>query len=447
MNLQVEHLESHEAKLTLEFSPEEFRKAQSNVAKKLSKEYRVPGFRPGHVPTNVIVKIVGEENFRYEIADDLARAHYSQALDSAQIPAYGQGKIEDIKENPFLIVVRVEKQPAVDLKDYKNIRVAFDEPEVSAEEIQSQLEAMQNENAIVALAERPAKDGDMVEGKIVAYNENDEAVFDLEEKEFVLDINLDTAMHLPGLKEAIVGMSAGESKTVHINIDETEEDENLRGKDVAVHIQIERVNSRELPPIDDTLAQTVGSFDNVADLREDVKKRVLEYKKSIAMSDYNDLVVNTFTEQASVIYPPSYLSDRLDEAVDDLKNRAKNTDKIEFSDWLKLQGYADEAALRNEIKESVENRAKVNLVLGEMSKAEKVTVSSGDMISEMNSFAQSLGDNKLAEKLFRNQEYLSGLYNRRLTNSVITRMTNIALGKGETTPEIETISKEPEPGN
>jgi FKBP-type peptidyl-prolyl cis-trans isomerase (trigger factor) len=195
------------------------------------------------------------------------------------------------------------------------------------------------------------------------------------------------------------------------------------------------------------LAQTVGSFDNVADLREDVKKRVLEYKKSIAMSDYNDLVVNTFTEQASVIYPPSYLSDRLDEAVDDLKNRAKNTDKIEFSDWLKLQGYADEAALRNEIKESVENRAKVNLVLGEMSKAEKVTVSSGDMISEMNSFAQSLGDNKLAEKLFRNQEYLSGLYNRRLTNSVITRMTNIALGKGETTPEIETISKEPEPGN
>ncbi|MCW1970966.1 MAG: trigger factor [Anaerolineae bacterium] len=435
MNLQVEQLDTHEALLTINIEQAEYRKAQQAVARKLSKDYRFPGFRPGNVPMNLIIKAVGDEAFKYEVADELARTFYSKALEESKLNPYGQGKIEDIKDEPPQMVVRVSLQPEVDLRNYKEIRVEYAAPIVDEAEIQAQLEAMQNENAIVKMVERPASQGDLIEGKIVAYNANEEAVFDLEEDSFVLDDKLDSAMHLIGLSEAVLGMSADENRTVALKVDDSEEDESLRGTEVSVQIRVDRVSSRELPSLDDSLAQTVGTFDTFADLRADVEHKLLDYKLEMANRDYNDIVVNAFANEATVIYPPSYMGDRLDEAIANLKDRAKNSEKMDFADWVKLQGVADEAGLREKIKTDVESQAKVNLVLGAVSKAESVMVAPNEIMEELQNFAQYLGDQKAVNRLMRDQDFISGIYNRKLTNRVIERMGRIAKGEGEAPAE------------
>ena len=431
MNLQVEQLDTNEAKFTINIEQAEYRKAQQTVARKLSKDYRFPGFRPGHAPMNLIVRAVGEEAFKYEVADELARSLYPKALEESKINPYRQGKIEDVKEDPPQMIIRVELQPVVDLRNYKEIRVAYTEPAVGEDEIQAQLDAMQTENAIVKLVERPAEKGDLIEGKIVAYNAENEAVFDLEEESFVLDENLDKAMHLVGLMDAVIGISAGETRNVRLVVDDAEEDENLRGTEVAVEVRADRVSSRELPPLDDTLAQTVGSFETFADLRADVEKKLADYKKQMAQRDYNDLVVSAFSEEATVIYSPSYLGDRLDEAIEDIKQRTKNEEKMELSDWMKLQGFADEAALRENIKQGVENQAKVNLVLGAVSKAENVIVSGDEIMQEISNVAQYLNDDKLVRRLMQHQNYINSVYSRKLTSRVLERMSAIAQGNGD----------------
>ena len=431
MNLQVEQLDTNEAKFTINIEQAEYRKAQQTVARKLSKDYRFPGFRPGHAPMNLIVRAVGEEAFKYEVADELARSLYPKALEESKINPYGQGKIEDVKEDPPQMVIRVELQPVVDLRNYKGIRVVYTEPVVGEDEIQAQLDAIQTENAIVKLVERPAEKGDLIEGKIVAYNAENEAVFDLEEESFVLDENLDKAMHLVGLMDAVIGISAGETRNVRLVVDDAEEDENLRSTEVAVEVRADRVSSRELPPLDDTLAQTVGSFETFADLRADVEKKLVDYKQKMAQRDYNDLVVSAFSEEATVIYSPSYLGDRLDEAIEDIKQRTKNEEKMELSDWMKLQGFADEAALRENIKQGVENQAKVNLVLGAVSKAENVIVSGDEIMKEISNVAQYLNDDKLVRRSMQDQSYINSIYSRKLTSRVLERMSTIAQGNGD----------------
>lgn len=438
MNLQVEQLDTHEALLTINIEQAEYRKAQQAVARKLSKDYRFPGFRPGNVPMNIIIKAVGDEAFKYEVADELARTFYSKALEESQINPYGQGKIEDMKDNPPQMVVRVALQPLVDLRNYKDIRVEYTAPVVDEAEIQAQLEAMQNENAIVKLVERPAEKGDLIEGKIVAYNANEEAVFDLEEDSFVLDEKLDSAMHLVGLADAVLGMSAEENRTVTLKVDDTEEDEALRGTEVSVQIRVDRVSSRELPALDDSLAQTVGTFDTFADLRADVEQKLLNFKKDMSDRDYNDIVVNAFANEATIVCSPTYMSDRLDEAIENLKERAKNNEKMDFADWVKLQGVADEDGLREKIKTDVESQAKVNLVLGAVSKAESVMVSPDEIMQELQNFAQYLGDQKAVNRLMRDQDFISSIYNRKLTNRVIERMGQIAKGEGEAAAEATT---------
>src|SRR6266536_1725586 len=166
MDLQVEKLESHEALITINIPDDVVARARRDVARKLSKQLRIAGFRPGMAPINVVVGAVGQQAFANELADELGSKDYAQAIEEAKVEPYGPGQLEDVKESPTRLVVRVPLEPQVDLKDYKSIRVPFIPPTVSPEEIETQLQYIREENAVVELAERPAQVGDLVEADV-----------------------------------------------------------------------------------------------------------------------------------------------------------------------------------------------------------------------------------------------------------------------------------------
>ena len=431
MDLQVEKLDTHEARITINIPDDVLARARRDVARKLSKQFRIPGFRPGMAPINVVIGAVGEQAFANELADELGSKFYAQAIDEAKVEPYGPGQLEEVKDSPMQLIVRVPLEPVVDLKDYKSIRVPYTPPTVAEDEIESQLQYIREENAIVELAERPAQLGDLVEADVEVTAEGKDVMHN--HRPIVLD---DEHIAVPGLAQAIVGMSAGEHKDATVTLPDTIEDESLRGKEAQAAIDVKRVSNRTLPEINDELAQAAGSFSTLADLRESIRKQLTDYKTRAAQQQYASEVLDTFTNLSSVVYPPVYIEDRLNDMVADLKEDVRRDEHMPFEDWLKIQNKT-EAQLREDMRANAEQRAKKGLVMREVAHQENIQVSDSEIAAEVERTTQMYGGatNPEMRRLLMRDENVRAMQNNILSNKVLEYMARIGRGEAAQQPE------------
>lgn len=428
MNLQVESLDTHEVRITISVDDAAVDSARRSVARKLSKQYRIPGFRPGHAPMNTVVSAVGADLFASELANEIASDVYPKALDESGVEAYGPGSIEEVKNDPFQLIVKVPLEPMVDLKDYKSVRLPFPEISVTDEELQKQMESLREENAIIEKVERPVEMGDLVEAHIVG-NVGDEEVFHSHNnKGIVVD---PVRIGVPGLADLIVGMSEGETKNSQLTFPEDYGSEQVNGKVANVEIVLNRVSSRTLPDLDDTLAQTVGTFDTMDALREDMRKQMAEYKASQANRQYVNQSLEAFAQLAEVKMPPAFIENNLNELIDDLKEDVKEQEHLPFEDWLKLQGKTIEQ-LREEYQDNAKQRGVRGLVMRQLARSENLKVNDDEVAREVEFTALRYGGRqKEVRKLLQQSDTRSTVANNILSSKILSRMAAIARGEAD----------------
>ena len=424
MNVQVENLDTHEARLTVDIEPTLIEQTRREVAKSLSKMVRVPGFRPGMAPMNVVIGAIGGEAvFAEEVNDALAKKVYPKALDEAKVNPYSAGVVEKITQDPPQMVARVPLEPSIDLKDYKSIRVAYPQVSVASEEIEQQLEQIREENAILQLAERPAELGDSVEATIIGEVNGEVVLRQTGKQQIVLDPN---RSNVPGIVEALVGMSAGEHKHAHITLPADFDREDLRNLEMHTEIDVTRVNSRQLPEISDELAQTFGSFETLAELRADLEKNTLTYKERQARETYANTVLDTFAGLANISYPAAFIEDRVNDAMDEYKADVRRMG-IPFEEWLNISKKS-EADYREELRPNAEARARRGLVMRQLAVDEAIKVSDEETNAEFEREREITRQNRGSLK--KDKDTLATIRNNVLSNKVIERMMAIAKGEG-----------------
>jgi trigger factor len=431
MDVQVEPLDTHEVRLTITVDDDTVNKARRDTARDLAKQVRIPGFRPGNAPMAAVVRAVGgEQVFEAEVVDRVARVVYSKALDETKVEPYGPGAIEEVKQAPYQLVTRIPLEPVVDLKDYASVRLPFPDVVVSDSEVEQQLEYLREENAIVQAVERPAELGDLVEAEIHGHTEEAEVFHSNNRRGVVVD---DQKLGIPGLAQLIVGMSAGDHKEETLTMPDDFAQEALRGKDVHVHIDVKRVSSRQLPEINDELAQAASSFTTLAELRDDLTKRMLEYKHRQATSDYATEALDAFTELAEVKYPPQFVEDRLADYVADFKEDVMESEGLPFEEWLKVQGKTEQQ-VKDELRPTAEARGKRGLVMRELARAEKLDVNDDEIAAEVEYTAMRYGSRQAeVRKLLAQEDTRSTVKNNILSNKVMDRLVKIAKGEASAT--------------
>jgi trigger factor len=427
MNLQVEILDTHEARMTIGIDESDLSKARRAVARDLNKQIRIPGFRPGHAPDAAIIRAIGgEEAFMAEVTNKLASDLYPAALDEAKIEPYGPGRIDEMKTDPLSMIAVVPLEPVVDLKEYLSIRLPAPVVEVTDEELQEQLNAIREENAVVTPVERPVEMGDLVEGSIVGRVGEEEVFRTQARRGMVVD---PARMNVPGLAEAVVGMSAGEHKHVDLTLAEDFPNEALRGKTADVHIEITRVSSRALPELNDELAQAASKFSTYAEMLEDVRTQMLAFKQRRADSDYSLQVLDAFAALADVKAPPAFFDDRLTDLVQDLKEDVKREYGLPWEEYLTMQS-KDEAAIREELRPQAEVRGKRGLVMREIGRAENVLVTEEEVAAEVENTAMRYGSRQSeVRKLLADRETRASVRSNLLSGKVLSRIVAIARGE------------------
>jgi len=431
MKLETEPLDGHQVRLTITLDDETVNRARREVAQALSKQVRIPGFRPGHAPLAAVIRAVGgEEAFNAELADHLAKQAYPKALDEAKIDPYGPGKILEFKTSPFQFIVQIPLEPTVDLKDYKSIRLPFPEVSVGDEEIERHLELMREDNAVIQLVERPAQFGDQVEADVVCkYHESGELALTIPPDNPI--VMTPEGEILPGLANLLVGMSAGERKEATLVVPEDYNDEGLRGATLDLSIEVQRVNSRTLPDINDELAQTVGSFTTLAELREDLRQQLAERRRMQAEQAFLVQALDAFTALAEVRYPLEFIEDQLNELLEEFAEDIEDSQGLPFDEWLKVRGKTKEA-VREELRPLAELRGRRGLVMRALAQAEGLTVSEVEVNARIDDIVSKQSRNYSSVKAAMSAPDIRSTIRRNiLSNKILQRMAQIARGELE----------------
>ena len=164
MNVTTEPRDNRQLLLTIEVEPERVDAALAQAARRLAQKYKIPGFRPGKAPRDVVERMVGKQALLEEVVDDLGPKVYKEALDAHNIEPYGMGEMEDFTLEPMVFKMIVPLAPTIELGDYKSLRVPYIEPAVDEHDIEHQLEHIRDNNAII----EPAAEDAVAEANMIA---------------------------------------------------------------------------------------------------------------------------------------------------------------------------------------------------------------------------------------------------------------------------------------
>jgi trigger factor len=388
LKIEREFLEDHQVKITVEVDDEVMEGAKRHAARKIAKRVKIPGFRPGKAPYQVIVRQVGEASIVEEAVDQVIEDVYPQAIEEAEIDPYGPGTLENVTSlDPPTFEIIVPLKPEVILGDYGDIRRPYEIPEVTNKDVDDVIDNLRESRAIIKTVDRPAEEGDIVtlhfsveqlDGKenqdnIVLSERTIPFIIRTDEETIDDDTGAgDDEWPYSGFSRQLVGLSTGGEKTVSHSFDEDDENETFRGIDANFRFVVEIVQSRDLPTLDDNFVSENTGFPDFKSFRADIftkleRRNLVEYNNA-----YDDGMLEEAVDQAEFKYPPQALDREVDHVINNLKNQLKEQN-LDLDLYMKTRDI-DNDGLREEAIPVAETRLKQSLFLFEFAEAENIEV-------------------------------------------------------------------------
>ena len=262
-------------RVEVEVPTEALERELKTAASQLGREMRVPGFRSGKVPPEVVLQQVGREAVLDEAVRRGLPGWYEEALADAGIQTVGDPQVDlnDLPEkgSPLAFTIEVGVVPPAELGEYKGVEVGRREPKVDDQEVQAELERIRESLASLETVERDAGDGDFVVMDYVG--SIDGTPFEGGEGRGQV-VELGSGRLIPGFEEQLAGASAGEERAVELTFPDDYPAEELAGKDASFAVEVKEVKEKRLPELDDDFAVEAGGYDSLDELRSEIESRI-----------------------------------------------------------------------------------------------------------------------------------------------------------------------------
>ena len=387
MSLQVEKMEKNMAKLTIEVSAEELDKAMQNAYLKARGKISIPGFRKGKAPRKIIEQMYGKGIFLEDAANALIPEHYSKALEECDLEIVSQPEIDVTQAEPgkaFIFTAEVAVKPEVTLGEYKGVEVPKSETEVTDEDIDAEIKKEQEKNSrTVTVEDRGAENGDITtidfEGFVdgVAFEGGKGTDYPL---------TLGSGSFIPGFEDQLVGAKAGDHVEVNVTFPEEYQAAELAGKEAVFQCDVNKVETKELPELDDDFAQDVSEFDTLAEYREDVKKNLTEKKEKEARAAKENAAVDKAIENAEMEIPDAMLNTQVRQMMNDFASRMQSQG-LTMEQYFQFTGMTAEK-MQEEMKPQALKRIQTRLVLEKIAETENIEVSEDEVNEEISKMAE-----------------------------------------------------------
>jgi trigger factor len=437
--------EDHQAQVVVEVEPDQFEAAKHRAARKLSERGKIPGFRPGKAPYEVIRRYYSDEAIYEQAVDLLVDEVYPAMLKEAELNPAAAGTLEKLekiegKELPKL-TFKVPLMPEVNLGDYQSVRLAYEFIAPGKEKLDQALEELQQMYGTTETVEREIQEGDYI---LLDLKSEKEALTRTGFATMVRKDDREVEFPFVGFARELLGMKAGDSKTISHEFAKDDADETFAGQSVDVEATIKTVRSMTLPELNDDFAKMVGKYESLHALKETLTKDIEARARAEYDDGYYTQIVDKIKEGATIKYASQTLNHEAEHVVEDLRQRLAQQN-LDLDTYYKMRNTDATKFFEEEAKPVAKKRLERSLIMDEISRQEKIEVDNEALDQEFNNTLidlqmQGVDVNKIKGGKQGQQRVAEAVAmesaNRLLTRRTLEKLKTIATG--EYKPESKT---------
>jgi trigger factor len=377
--------EGNKVRLSIEIEEEEMDQALDDVLRRLSREVRVPGFRPGKVPRRVIeARLGGAAAMREEAIREALPTYYAQAVTDTEIDPIDQPEIDITSGNesgPVSFDAVVLVRPTVAIPGYQGLVVTLSSLDVDDEVVQSQVDRMRATSGELAEVDRPAIDGDRVTIDISGtrtqrLTEGDDG--DLSIDDYLYEVG--SGSLVPELDDQLRGAKVGDIFVFDSDVEE--------GQTISFRVLVKDVKELVLPDADDAWAAEASEFETMDELRSDIAERIRQRQLAVARMALREKAADALAELVTEDVPDQLVAAEVRERIHDLNHRLEGQG-MTLSQFLAATGRGEQEFL-DELRAGALQTVKVDLALRTLIEEEGIEVSDEELDEELAAMGERL---------------------------------------------------------
>ena len=383
VNATVEPLEGNKVKLSIEVDEDEFETAVNAAFRKIAKEVRIPGFRPGKAPRRLLEARIGLTAGRVQALNDALPDYYLEAVRTHEVDVIAAPEFDVTsgeESGPVLFDAVVEVRPTVEVPGYRGLVVTIPAPVAKDDEIDAQIERIRGQYAELEVVERAAATGDFVTIDIEG-SQDGEVLEGLVASAYLYEVG--SAGIVPELDEALEAAEAGAElafDAAHPN----DEDAELR-----FEVTVTEVKAKVLPDLDDAFAAEASDFETVIEWRDDLVNRMTDVKRAQAAMALREGIGQALAELIEDELPDPLIGAEMQERLQDMAMRLE-AQGMTLEQWIQMSG-TDQESFVADLRETAVTAAKVDLALRAVAAAEGLEADDDDLEAEFAAVAERVG--------------------------------------------------------
>ncbi len=388
MRSTVEPVDPTKVKINVVVEPDELTSAIDRTARRLGREVKVPGFRKGKVPRQVLEARIGRAALLEEaIEHEAVPEFYAKAVEEHGIEPLSRAKVEppDYTDGqPLEFSATVEVKPDLDLPPYRGVEVEGPELEITDELVDSRVDQLRERFAQLEVIGRPLAEGDYAQIDLHATVHTEE-IPELDRSDLLYEVGSGTLV--PELDEQLTGVRKGD--ILRFNATLPEEAGDRAGQEVTFQVLVKEAKTKILPKLDDDFAQEASEFDTLEELRADLRERLEEAAAEQRKAETETRALQAYLDQVEVPLPESLVNDELHYRADRFV-RQLNLMRLPLEQYLDSTDQTKEQ-LETDLRAQAERAVKSQLVLEAIAEAEDMDASDEEIEAEIDRQAQRAG--------------------------------------------------------
>ena len=402
MKSAVESLSPTRVRISIDIDFTDLEPHVSAAYQSISERIVIPGFRKGKVPRQMIDQRVGRGTVLDEAINSALPDFYTQAAREHEVLVVGRPTVDikELKDNELVkFEVEVDVRPEISLPDFTSIQIKVDDVQVTEKDVEEQLESLRLRFGTLTTVEKAVETGDFVAIDLMARVDGKEV-----EGGSANGISYEVGSNkmIDGLDEALAGLKAGEKKTFQTQLVGMQE-----GETGEVEVVLQAVKKRELPELNDDFAKLASEFDNLTDLRADLRERLTRVKSMEQGAQARDNLLKHLLDTIEIPVPENLVED-------------------EVHSHLEKEERLEDDVHRKEVTEEINRSVKADFLLDAIVKAEEVQVSEGELTEYLVRTAARYG---MTPEQFANQITQGGQVAALMAEVARTKALAIALEK------------------
>ncbi|HMK13176.1 MAG TPA: trigger factor [Acidimicrobiales bacterium] len=380
MKSAVESLEDNKVKVSVEVDETEFDKAMDAAFRRIAREVRIPGFRPGKAPRRILEARIGSSAAREEALREALPEYYAQAVRENDVDVIAPPEIDITagrEEGPVAFDAVVEVRPKVSVPGYGGLRVEVPNPRPTDEEIDAQIERMRAQFAELELVDRPAIDTDQVTIDVVGSRDG-EALPGLDATDYLYEVG--SASIVAELDDHLRGAKVGDILQFSARHPDPDEEP------IDFRVLVKQVQQRVLPDLDDEWANEASEFETLDALRGDLVRRLTLIRAMQSQMALRERAATALGELVDDEVPEALVEDEMRTRLQDLGLRLQ-AQGISIEQYLAATGRSQPEFVE-ELRANAREAAKVDLALRAVADAEVIEATDEEIDAEIERLAE-----------------------------------------------------------